>query len=49
MLTPNARKHSQLMKTILRANEKDILPGMWTVWVTKILNAVQNISIRKSE
>ena len=28
MLTPNARKHSQLMKTILRANEKYILPGM---------------------
>ena len=28
MLTSNARKHSQFVKTILRANEKDILPEM---------------------
>lgn len=28
MLTSNVRKHSQLVKIILRAKEEDILPGM---------------------
>ena len=28
MLTPNGRKHSQLVKIIVKVNEKGILPGM---------------------